>query len=285
MGEVEENNDAARIRRTRLLRGIRKMRLERAILLESLAKRMRKNGAGGVTGMYDEDSENSSDNPPTVRPEPSPSALYSSLKPQERPLRNKKSHRRTMNTPPPSGLAQQQSLPSASSLPPPSSNRNPSLALTPEHGLPETELMFSPPTPRAARPPPPMELFIQHMISQMSPGMRTRDFGDFKREDLEVHYEQAWPTLSEKERLDWHRLYEERMAQYTRAEDQRKKVINAEWRKAKQQGKTDSGDDVEMQEAIEETGDGEASRISKESDSYENIRFDGLAHKKWDSMR
>ena len=65
--DVEESNDAARLRRVRLIRGIHKMRLERAILLDTLEKRMRKNGAEGALGIYDEESEDSSDSPPTVR--------------------------------------------------------------------------------------------------------------------------------------------------------------------------------------------------------------------------
>ena len=67
--EVEESNDQFRLRKVRLLRGIRKMRLERAYLLEILGKRMKKNGSGGTgdPAYYDEDSEGSSDGPPTVR--------------------------------------------------------------------------------------------------------------------------------------------------------------------------------------------------------------------------
>lgn len=68
LNEVEESNDVYRLRKVRLLRGIRKMRLERAFLLEILGKRMRKNGAGanGPHGFYDEESEGSSEGPPTV---------------------------------------------------------------------------------------------------------------------------------------------------------------------------------------------------------------------------
>jgi len=40
LNEVEEANDAARLRRARLDRAILKMRLERAFLLEQLSKRM-----------------------------------------------------------------------------------------------------------------------------------------------------------------------------------------------------------------------------------------------------
>lgn len=68
LNEVEESNDAFRLRKVRLERGIRKMRLERAFLLETLGKRMIKNGVGGgdVLDYYDEDSEGSSGGPPTV---------------------------------------------------------------------------------------------------------------------------------------------------------------------------------------------------------------------------
>lgn len=65
MSEVEQNNDSVRLRKTRLLRGIRKMRLERSLLLNELKKRMRKNGTNGY---WDEDSEGSSESPPTVCP-------------------------------------------------------------------------------------------------------------------------------------------------------------------------------------------------------------------------
>jgi non-histone protein 10 len=69
MTEVEESNDAYRLRKARLTRGIRKMRLERAYLLEILSKRMKKNGSSvdGFQAFYDEDSEGSSEGPPTVR--------------------------------------------------------------------------------------------------------------------------------------------------------------------------------------------------------------------------
>ena len=63
LNEVEEANDASRLRLSRMQRGIEKMRLERAFLLEQLAKR---------TSTNVEDSEGSPSPPPTVRP-PSPS--------------------------------------------------------------------------------------------------------------------------------------------------------------------------------------------------------------------
>ncbi len=66
--EVDEDNDAKRLRIVRLHQGIRKMRLERAYLLEALAKRQKKNGSSvdNHHGAYDEESEGSSEGPPTV---------------------------------------------------------------------------------------------------------------------------------------------------------------------------------------------------------------------------
>jgi len=104
MAEVEQSNDSFRLRKTRLLRGIRKMRLERTILLDLLGKRMRKNGANGY---YDTDSEGSSDGPPTVRhtqpniDDDGTTNSSNAIQPHDKPLRSKRSHRRAMQSPPP----------------------------------------------------------------------------------------------------------------------------------------------------------------------------------------
>ena len=58
LNEIEEANDASRVRLVRMQRAIEKMRLERAFLLEQLAKR---------TSTNVEDSEGSPSPPPTVR--------------------------------------------------------------------------------------------------------------------------------------------------------------------------------------------------------------------------
>ncbi|CZR61390.1 uncharacterized protein PAC_11286 [Phialocephala subalpina] len=70
LNEVEESNDAARQRIARISRSIQKQRLERAFLLEQLAKR---------TSTNVEDSEGSPSPPPT---------------PKEKPLRTKRGHRK-----------------------------------------------------------------------------------------------------------------------------------------------------------------------------------------------
>ncbi|PBP25427.1 HMG box protein [Diplocarpon rosae] len=68
--EVEQANDAQRIRTDRARRAVQKMRLERSFLLEQLAKR---------TSTNVEDSEGSPSPPPT---------------PKEKPLRTKRGHRK-----------------------------------------------------------------------------------------------------------------------------------------------------------------------------------------------
>ncbi|CAN9438021.1 unnamed protein product [Alternaria alternata] len=79
--DIEENNDGTRLRITRLNRGIQKMRLERAFLLEQLNKHMEYNV---------DDSDRSSSPPPT---------------PTDKPLRSKRSHNRK-GTPPLGGSAE-----------------------------------------------------------------------------------------------------------------------------------------------------------------------------------
>lgn len=58
ISDVDDCNDAYRLRKIRLNRSIMKMRLERAFLLEQLAKRTKDNV---------DESEGSSSSPPTVR--------------------------------------------------------------------------------------------------------------------------------------------------------------------------------------------------------------------------
>lgn len=67
--EVEDANDAARLRLARIKRQVEKLRIERAFLLEQLAKR---------TSANVEDSEGSPSPPPTVRRQPARSPVRSS---------------------------------------------------------------------------------------------------------------------------------------------------------------------------------------------------------------
>lgn len=93
LNEVEEANDAARLRISRIHRAIQKTRLERAFLLEQLAKR---------TSTNVEDSEGSPSPPPTVGLLPTfllhllmiTDKLTCDIQPKEKPLRTKRGHRK-----------------------------------------------------------------------------------------------------------------------------------------------------------------------------------------------
>lgn len=85
--EVEDANDAARLRLARIKRQVEKLRIERAFLLEQLAKR---------TSTNVEDSEGSPSPPPTIdhftiADEPAANPR----KPKEKPLRTKRGHRKS----------------------------------------------------------------------------------------------------------------------------------------------------------------------------------------------
>ena len=92
--EVEEANDAARLRLARLKRQVEKLRIERAFLLEQLSRR---------TSANVEDSEGSPSPPPTVRDGAGKlfaagnrdmTNLARAKKPKEKPLRIKRGHRK-----------------------------------------------------------------------------------------------------------------------------------------------------------------------------------------------
>ncbi|KAM0562286.1 hypothetical protein ACHAPJ_002734 [Fusarium lateritium] len=106
--EVEDANDAARLRLARIKRQVEKLRIERAFLLEQLAKR---------TSANVEDSDGSPSPPPTVCSHllttsffPSPGnpfcpacrastlhgARFNVDKPKDKPLRTKRGHRKSM---------------------------------------------------------------------------------------------------------------------------------------------------------------------------------------------
>ncbi|KAH3908011.1 hypothetical protein HBI56_150430 [Parastagonospora nodorum] len=85
INDIEESNDSTRQRILRLNRGVQKMRLERAFLLEQLNKHMEYNI---------DDSDRSSSPPPT---------------PTDKPLRSKRSHNRK-GTPPAGAVGGHQSV-------------------------------------------------------------------------------------------------------------------------------------------------------------------------------
>ncbi|KAF2763309.1 hypothetical protein EJ05DRAFT_482124 [Pseudovirgaria hyperparasitica] len=126
INEIEEHNDATRLRIKRLNRSVLKMRLERAFLLEQLQQRMDYNV---------DHSDNSTSPPPTVSslapPQPPDLPLprdnrLTASKPQDKPLRSKRSHRKTTPTGAPPSSQQ-----GAASPPPSSSHHSHAHALAP----------------------------------------------------------------------------------------------------------------------------------------------------------
>ncbi|KAF7554263.1 hypothetical protein G7046_g6865 [Stylonectria norvegica] len=85
--EVEDANDAARLRLARIKRQVEKLRIERAFLLEQLSKR---------TSTNVEDSDGSPSPPPTDNHIAISSELDANpRKPKDKPLRTKRGHRKS----------------------------------------------------------------------------------------------------------------------------------------------------------------------------------------------
>ena len=240
--EVDEDNDAKRLRISRLHRGIRKMRLERAYLLEALAKRQKKNGSSveGFPVAYDEESEGSSEGPPTVRYQarsasPPTSAqgtrsLTLLSQPNEKPLRSKRSHRRPVSSPPPMlgpqfprPIAPSQGHPTSAFDVPgnhpfressyqqaPTTNGHPGMHFQP-HQSPYAsnvprEHQQQQILPRAA--PPPINAFEDFLENYIQP--RPNEFPARNQDELLQYARGAWDDPS---KVEYRHVYEERYLQ------------------------------------------------------------------------
>ncbi|KAI9815489.1 MAG: hypothetical protein M1827_002623 [Pycnora praestabilis] len=205
MNEVEESNDAYRLRKVRLNRGIMKMRLERAFLLEQLARRTRENV---------DDSDGSASPPPT---------------PKDKPLRTKRGHRKPSlplspsnpleNNPPthasPSGALLSPRSPShfaqQTATPPP-----------PPHLLPKppnTSLTHTSRTPGSIKPPlgpsAPRRPKNAYMIfcDSARDKIRADHFGD-PEFDMHKALAQAWRDLGTEGQRPFRDVYDERKDVY-----------------------------------------------------------------------
>ncbi|MCJ1323236.1 hypothetical protein MMC15_008590 [Xylographa vitiligo] len=252
MNEVEENNDAYRLRKTRLVRGIRKMRLERAILLETLGKRMRKHGGDGTNGIYDDESEASSEGPPTVSSTLAPLSHLSYTisdmicfirhQPQEKPLRSKRGHRRPAPSPRSASTHRPlHPLPTPSHLQPHSSFSTPiaphpgpspflhangsssnplridqpgMYAHPPPNGFtpPSQPILVLPPQP--PRPSPPVDLFLSHMLNVELPNNPQNHPANLPEEEMGPYALNCWQRLTPQDRDQWERRYDELMQAY-----------------------------------------------------------------------
>jgi hypothetical protein len=156
--DIEDSNDGTRTRIHRLNRGIQKMRLERAFLLEALNKHMEYNV---------DDSDRSSSPPPT---------------PTDKPLRSKRSHNRK-GTPPQGegeqmgmgmggrmGMGTMNPMSSAQSTPDPGSRQQNSYFSTinaaPSATSPHTGVNGAPPPPPGQTVLPPLHSLASHPQQQ-----------------------------------------------------------------------------------------------------------------------
>ncbi|KAE9575663.1 hypothetical protein CGMCC3_g8373 [Colletotrichum fructicola] len=187
--EVEEENDATRVRLARIKRQVEKMRLERAFLLEQLAKR---------TSTNVEDSDGSPSPPPT---------------PQEKPLRTKRGHRK------PSVLAEIDAAAKNDSPNPQSQNAatvSPS-SETFSHAH-AAESQASARTNGVAKPPKRPGNAFELFCSDSRPA-----FEEKKKDDADLNIDEelarAWKDLPEAEKEEFQTRSDQEMAKYQKEKD------------------------------------------------------------------
>ncbi|EQB55270.1 HMG box protein [Colletotrichum gloeosporioides Cg-14] len=187
--EVEEENDATRVRLARIKRQVEKMRLERAFLLEQLAKR---------TSTNVEDSDGSPSPPPT---------------PQEKPLRTKRGHRK------PSVLAEIDAAAKNDSPNPQSQNAatvSPS-SETFSHAH-AAESQASARTNGVAKPPKRPGNAFELFCSDSRPA-----FEEKKKDDADLNIDEelarAWKDLPEAEKEEFQGRSDQEMAKYQKEKD------------------------------------------------------------------
>ncbi|KAK1676679.1 hypothetical protein BDP55DRAFT_660429 [Colletotrichum godetiae] len=193
-GEVEEENDATRVRLARIRRQIEKLRMERAFLLEQLAKR---------TSANVEDSDGSPSPPPT---------------PQEKPLRTKRGHRK------PSVLAEIDSAAKASSRPlsqtaatvsPSSETFSHTQGGDATQG---TDTQASARTNGVAKPPKRPGNAFELYCADTRPALEEKNKDDADA-NIEEELARGWKDLPEGEKEEFQTRSEEEMAKYQKEKD------------------------------------------------------------------
>ncbi|KAK1633644.1 hypothetical protein BDP81DRAFT_483202 [Colletotrichum phormii] len=193
-GEVEEENDATRVRLARIRRQIEKLRMERAFLLEQLAKR---------TSANVEDSDGSPSPPPT---------------PQEKPLRTKRGHRK------PSVLAEIDSAAKANSRPlsqtaatvsPSSETFSHTQGGDATQG---TDTQASAHTNGVAKPPKRPGNAFELYCADTRPALEEKNKDDADA-NIEEELARGWKDLPEGEKEEFQTRSEEEMAKYQKEKD------------------------------------------------------------------
>ncbi|KAH6849966.1 hypothetical protein B0I37DRAFT_370354 [Chaetomium sp. MPI-CAGE-AT-0009] len=248
--EVEEANDAARLRLARLKRQVEKMRLERAFLLEQLVKR---------TSTNVEDSDGSPSPPPT---------------PKEKPLRIKRGHRK------PSAFPANLEAPSSVNAATPGSTtfisqnllvHSPSsdaysAAQQGEGGKTNGVHKGAPKKPGSA-----FDLYCEDTRPSLKEKAKE---GDSVEEELSS----SWKDLPEGQRDEYQARADRRMAEYEKEkdayDDAKKEAASAASAKAAAEEGNDKAESTESDQAAAEAGEGRERQQQPQQEDVEMTNYD-----------
>ncbi|KAI5928427.1 hypothetical protein F4810DRAFT_643600 [Camillea tinctor] len=230
--EIEDENDAYRLRLARLKRQIQKSRLERAFLLEQIAKR---------TSTNVEDSDGSPSPPPT---------------PQDKPLRTKRGHRK------PSLLPNTEGTNSANTT---FINQN-ITTLSPSsdafsHSQIDSQKDQSRGTNGTAKPPKRPSNAFEIYCNDTRPLLQNEHkdkiaAGEFR---LEEELARGWKDLPEKEKDDFQSRYEQELSQWKEARDTYKQGVKdaaaRERSRQRENNRTSRGGRTRFEEVQDEDDD------------------------------
>ncbi|KAI9799067.1 MAG: hypothetical protein M1833_004261 [Piccolia ochrophora] len=250
--EVDEANDAYRLRKVRLTRGILKLRLERAFLLEQLAKR---------TSANVEDSEGSPSPPPT---------------PKEKPLRTKRGHRRPTPASPNSSPLPLAMAPLAPT-PPLKPHRN-THASTAHHAA-ESSPSGTPLPKPPKRPANAYMLFTE----VERPRIRAEHAQD-PEHDMPKALALAWREMDPEQQKPWFRLYDDKRKAYEKDREEYEAALKAAMGRGPANGDANgdaigNGDEMDVDGEEDEDddveGDGDGDGDGDDGEGDEDVDGDG----------
>ncbi|KAK3302364.1 uncharacterized protein B0T15DRAFT_514408 [Chaetomium strumarium] len=242
--EVEEANDAARLRLARLKRQVEKMRLERAFLLEQLAKR---------TSTNVEDSDGSPSPPPT---------------PKEKPLRIKRGHRK------PSVFTNLEAPSSVSTGGAGSTfiSQNLLLQSPSSDAFSGTQLGDSKANGVHKGPPKKPGNAFDLYCNDTRPSLK--DKAAEGSTNTEEELSRRWKDLPESQREEYQNLADRQMAEYEKEKD----AYDAEAKASSDSAKTDEGngkaDSTDPERPRGASAGGEGRNVSRQQDDVEMTNYD-----------
>ncbi|KAK4239620.1 Non-histone protein 10 [Achaetomium macrosporum] len=274
--EVEEANDAARLRLARLKRQVEKMRLERAFLLEQLAKR---------TSTNVEDSDGSPSPPPTVSsqpdncfrrrssansalPLPRGSTLIDTVnppsQPKEKPLRIKRGHRK------PSALTNLEAPSSVSTAGAGSTfiSQNLLLQSPSSDAFSATQLGDSKTNGVHKGPPKKPGNAFDLYCDETRPSLK--DKAKEGGTNMEEELSRRWKDLPDSQRDEYQALADRQMAEYEKEKD----AYDAEAKASSDSAKTDEGNGKAESTESERPAGADGRSVSRQQEDVEMTNYD-----------